>query len=156
MSKPITIQSRFHDVIGRGAFPLHTRPEKDSSPVATRRIVSKRFTDIDIIITPVIVLALLSSSATAGLRGTWLVLDADETVRAAAAEHRVDRPTQLRYQSQSPIERPRAASSSVANDAVHREKADHKSHQLQALAHPHAHPHPHPHAQAEHGRDEHL
>ena len=43
---------------------------------------------------------------TAGLRGTRLVLNADETVRAAAAEHRVDRPTQLR-----------AASTCVADDA---------------------------------------
>ena len=66
MSKPITIQSRFHDVIGRGAFPLHTRPEKDSSPVVTSRIVSERSTGIDIIITPVIVLELLPSSATSG------------------------------------------------------------------------------------------
>ena len=66
MSKPITIQSRFHYAIGRGAFPLTPRPEKDSSPIATGRIVSKRFTDIDTIFTPIIVLALLPSSATAG------------------------------------------------------------------------------------------
>ena len=51
---------------------------------------------------------------TAGLKGTWLVLDADEAVRVAAAQHRVDRPMQLRHQAQSTS----AASSSVADDAV--------------------------------------
>ena len=57
---------------------------------------------------------------TAGLKGTWLVLEADEAVRVAAAQHRVDRPMQLRHQAQSRIESraPRAASSSVADDAV--------------------------------------
>ena len=58
---------------------------------------------------------------TAGLKGTWLVLDTDEAVRVAAAHHRVDRPMQLRHQAQSAIESlaPRAAfSSSVADDAV--------------------------------------
>ena len=38
---------------------------------------------------------------TAGLKGTWLVLGADEAVRVAAAQHRVDRPMQLRHQAQS-------------------------------------------------------
>ena len=57
---------------------------------------------------------------TTGLKGTWLVLDTDEAVRVAAAQHRVDRPMQLRHQAQSRIESraPRAASSSVADDAV--------------------------------------
>ena len=57
---------------------------------------------------------------TAGLKGTWLVLAADEAVRAAAAEHRVDRPTQPRCQAQSPTTNglPHAAFSSVADDAV--------------------------------------
>ena len=53
---------------------------------------------------------------TTGLKGTWLVLEADEAVRATAAEHRVDRPTQLRYRAQSAIEShgPLAASTDVA------------------------------------------
>ena len=51
---------------------------------------------------------------TAGLKGTWLVLDTDEAARVAAAQHRVDRPMQLRHQAQSTI----AASSCVADDAV--------------------------------------
>ena len=57
---------------------------------------------------------------TAGLKGTWLVLEGDEAVRVAAAEHRVDRRMQVLYQSQSPIESraPRAASSSDADDAA--------------------------------------
>eukprot|EP00959_Pyramimonas_sp_CCMP1952_P055755 1165124-Pyramimonas_sp.AAC.1 len=50
---------------------------------------------------------------TIGLKGTWLVLDTDEAVRAAAA-HRVDWPMQLRHQAQSTS----AASSCVAVDAV--------------------------------------
>ena len=50
---------------------------------------------------------------TAGLKGTWLVLDTDEAVRAAAA-HRMDKPMQLRHQAQSTS----AASSCVADDAV--------------------------------------
>ena len=57
---------------------------------------------------------------TAGLKGTWLVLDTDEAVRVAAA-HRVDRPMHLCYQAQSAIESlaPRAAfRSSVADEAV--------------------------------------
>ena len=49
---------------------------------------------------------------TAGLKGTWLVLDTDEAVRVAAAHHRVDRPAQLRHQVQSTS----AASSCVADD----------------------------------------
>ena len=55
---------------------------------------------------------------TSGLRGTWLVLDADEAVRAATAEHRVD--GQLLYQARSPIESrgPHAAFSGVADDAA--------------------------------------
>ena len=58
---------------------------------------------------------------TAGLKGTWLVLETDEAVRGAAAHHSADRPMQLRHQAQSAIESlvPRAAfSSSVAADAV--------------------------------------
>ena len=56
---------------------------------------------------------------TAGLKGTWLVLDTDEAVRVAAAHHCVDRPMHLCYQAQSAILAPRAAfSSSVAADAV--------------------------------------
>ena len=58
---------------------------------------------------------------TAGLKGTWLVLDTGEAVRVAAAHHRVDRPMQLRHQAQSAIESlaPRAAfNSNVAADAV--------------------------------------
>ena len=51
---------------------------------------------------------------TTGLKGTWLVLDTDEAVRVAAAQHRVDRPMQLRHQAQSTS----AASSFVADDAV--------------------------------------
>ena len=51
---------------------------------------------------------------TARLKGTWLVLEADEAVRVAAAQHRVDRPMQLRHQAQSTS----AVSSSVADDAV--------------------------------------
>ena len=56
---------------------------------------------------------------TAGVKG-WLVLEADEAVRVAAAQHRVDRPMQLRHQAQSRIESraPRAASSGVADGAV--------------------------------------
>ena len=55
---------------------------------------------------------------TASLRGTWLVLDADEAVRAAAAEHRVN--GQLLYQARSPIESraPHAAFSGLADDAA--------------------------------------
>ena len=49
---------------------------------------------------------------TAGLKGTWLVLEGDEAVRTAAAQHRVDKLAQPRCQA------PRAASSSVADDAV--------------------------------------
>ena len=58
---------------------------------------------------------------TAGLKGTWLVLEMDEAVRGAAAHHSADRPMQLRHQAQIAIESlaPRAAfSSSVAADAV--------------------------------------
>ena len=57
---------------------------------------------------------------TAGLKGTWLVLEADEAVRVAAAQHRVDRPMQLCNQAQSRIESraPRAAFSGVADDAA--------------------------------------
>ena len=57
---------------------------------------------------------------TTGLKGTWLVLETDEAVRGAAAHHSADRPMQLRHQAQSRIESraPRAASSSVADDAV--------------------------------------
>ena len=57
---------------------------------------------------------------TAGLKGTWLVLDTDEAVRVAAA-HRVDRPMHFCYQTQSAIESlaHRAAfSSSAADDAA--------------------------------------
>ncbi len=35
-------------------------------------------------------------NSTAGLKGAWLVLAADEAVRAAAAEHRVRRPSEIR------------------------------------------------------------
>jgi hypothetical protein len=58
---------------------------------------------------------------TAGLKGTWLVLDTDEAVRVAAAHHGVERGMHLCYQEQSAIESlaSRAAfSSSVADDAV--------------------------------------
>ena len=56
---------------------------------------------------------------TAGLKGTWLVLDTDEAVRVAAAHHRVDRPMHFCYQAQSAILAPRAAlSSSAADDAA--------------------------------------
>ena len=57
---------------------------------------------------------------TAGLRGTWLGVDADEAVRAAAAEHRVDGLTQLLYQARSPIESraPHAAFRGLADDAA--------------------------------------
>ena len=55
---------------------------------------------------------------TAGLKGTWLVLEADEAVRVAAAQHRVD--GQLCNQAQSRIgsRAPRAAFSGVADDAA--------------------------------------
>ena len=58
---------------------------------------------------------------TAGLKGTWLVLDTDVAVRVAAAHHGVHRPVHLYYQAQSAIESlaPRAAfSNSVADEAV--------------------------------------
>ena len=57
---------------------------------------------------------------TAGLKGTWLALEADEAVRVAATQHRAERPVQLRHHAQSRIEgrAPRAASGSVADDAV--------------------------------------
>ena len=57
---------------------------------------------------------------TAGLKGTWLVLEADEAVRVAAAQHHVDRSMQLCNQAQSRIESraPRAAFSGVADDAA--------------------------------------
>ena len=51
---------------------------------------------------------------TAGLKGTWLVLEVDEAVRVASAQHRVYRPMQLRHQAQSTG----AASSSVADYAA--------------------------------------
>ena len=55
---------------------------------------------------------------TTGLKGTLLVLAADEAVRAAAAEGRVDMPTQPRYQALRAIEggAPHAATSNVADD----------------------------------------
>ena len=51
---------------------------------------------------------------TAGLKGTWLVLEADKALRVAAAQHRVYRLMQLRHQTQSTG----AASSCVADYAA--------------------------------------
>ena len=57
---------------------------------------------------------------TTGLKGTWLVLAADEAVRAAAAEQRAARQMQPRCQAQSAIEsgEPHGTSSNVADDSA--------------------------------------
>ena len=88
----------------------HTRPhqgghvsQKIGARDRTRAVTSHRRAVLEKLHTP-----------TAGLKGTWLVLDTDEAVRVAAAHHRVDRPMHLCYQAQSAILAPRAAFSSSA------------------------------------------
>ena len=53
-----------------------------------------------------------------GLKGTWLVLAADEAVRAAAAEYRIHRPLLPRCQGAHVSHAPREASDDAPDDVA--------------------------------------